>query len=77
MIGASQLNGVLVGRIDSGRLLVGAVLVAVLGGRWSWLSAYGGLGMQVLHGATSMKCGSLLPQWCSPLRQRALSSLMA
>lgn len=32
MIGASQVNGFLVGRIDSGKLLQGAVLVSVLGG---------------------------------------------
>ncbi|MGV4875936.1 multidrug effflux MFS transporter [Acetobacter indonesiensis] len=31
MIGASQVNGMLVGRIDSGKLLQGAVLVAVTG----------------------------------------------
>ncbi|MGO2958056.1 MAG: multidrug effflux MFS transporter [Acetobacter sp.] len=32
MIGASQINGLLVGRIDSSRLLSGAVLVSMLGG---------------------------------------------
>ncbi|KXV57826.1 multidrug effflux MFS transporter [Acetobacter tropicalis] len=32
MIGASQVNGILVGRIDSARLLQGAVIVSLLGG---------------------------------------------
>ena len=32
MIGASQVNGLLVGRIDSGKLLMGAICLSVTGG---------------------------------------------